>query len=365
MKPERRRDRTIAMVLPPREGFAPDRAGAIAMVVRRLAGAANATVIGGAHPGTQPGAPYPGIAFTAVAARSPVFYGIGVLRRLRALSPGIVEIHQQPRLACVVAWVLPQARVSLFLHNDPLTMRGLRYKAQRARMLRTLHNVVCVSEYLRQRYATGLAATDGLVVLPNPLTLAELPPRSVLRPCRILFAGRIVENKGVADFIAAVAAALPALPGWSAQIIGGDRFGPNSPETPFVSVMRQAACAAGIGFAGYRPHESVLAAMAEAAIVVVPSRWPEPFGLAALEALASGAALIATDSGGLPEMTGDAARLVPPGDIPALTDAIIALASDDDTRATLARTGLARAAQFDTPVIAARLQALRDGKTGL
>ncbi|MCF3947779.1 glycosyltransferase family 4 protein [Acidiphilium sp. AL] len=343
------------MVLPAREGFGPERAGAIAMVVRRLALASHARVIGGA----QADATYQDIIFEAVSGRSPLIYGLGVIRRLRVLSPTIIEVHQQPRLARAIAWALPNARVLLFLHNEPLTMRGLRNVAARRRTLASLHRVVCVSEHLRASFASGLSETSNLVVLPNPLTLAELPPRAAIRSPEILFAGRIVENKGIADFIAACAATLPSLCGWSARIIGGDRFGSGSPETPYVGAMRKAARDAGIRFEGYRPHAAVLAAMAEVAIVVVPSRWPEPFGLTALEAMASGAALIVSRTGGLLEVAGEAARYVPPGDVAALAAAIGDLATHDAARAALASAGIARAAQFDTAIIKARLQALR------
>ena len=47
--------------------------------------------------------------------------------------------------------------------------------------------------------------------------------------------------------------------------------------------------------------------MTRAAIVIVPSRWNEPFGLTALEALACGAPLIVSPRGGLPEVAGEAA----------------------------------------------------------
>lgn len=352
------------MVLPASEGFAPDRAGAIALVVRRLALAASATVIGRAETGV-----FAGIDYRAVRGRAPVWYGLGVLRHLMRLRPAWVEVHQQPRLAAMIALVLPRARVMLFIHNDPLTMRGLRRPGQRTRMLALMHRVVCVSDYIAGRFTEGLGEPGPRVlrpaVLANPLSLGELPPRALERAQSILFAGRIVVNKGVADFIAACARILPDLPGWSATIIGGDRFGPDSGETEYVAAMRAAARAGGIGFVGYQPHEAVLDAMAAAAIVVVPSRWPEPFGLTALEAMASGAALIATDTGGLPEVVGDAALLVSPGDVPALAAAMMHLARDGGARARLAAAGLARARGFDTRVIAARLQALRDGETPL
>jgi UDP-glucose:(glucosyl)LPS alpha-1,2-glucosyltransferase len=92
---------------------------------------------------------------------------------------------------------------------------------------------------------------------------------------------------------------------------------------------------------------------------VVPSRWQEPFGLVALEALASGAALICADRGGLREVAGDAAIYVDPEVPAALAAAIRALADDPVRRAALAQAGRERARQFDAPVIAARLAALR------
>jgi UDP-glucose:(glucosyl)LPS alpha-1,2-glucosyltransferase len=99
--------------------------------------------------------------------------------------------------------------------------------------------------------------------------------------------------------------------------------------------------------------------MARAAIVVVPSRWQEPFGLVALEALASGAALICADRGGMREVAGDAAIYVDPDDPAALAAAMCALAGDSARRVALAQAGRDRVRQFDAPVVAARLADLR------
>jgi glycosyltransferase involved in cell wall biosynthesis len=393
------------------------------MVVQRLAAATPGMVV----VGSPCGKPFPGIEFL------PVTGTVALLLRLRRLRPEVIEVHQQPRLAVALSFLFPRARIMLFLHNDPLTMRGLKSAFGRRLALARLHWIVCVSHYLAQRYMTGLAldpstpsslsltrrspsysnapekawmagsspamtktdspntvipakagiffsapekkdsrfrgndgrggndggSNTGPAILPNPLTLADLPPRAATRQKTILFAGRIVRDKAPDVFVAACAIALPNLPGWTAAMIGGDRFGPASPETPYVTRIRAAAQAAGIGFAGARPHAEVLDAMAPAAIVAVPSRWAEPFGLTALEAIASGAALIAADAGGLPEVAGDAALYVPPDDAAALADAIIALARNPDRRAALAAAGLARAQNFDTPVIAAALAKLR------
>ena len=346
----------IAVVLPPREGFGPDRSGAIALVVRRLAQASGAAVIGAANAGHR----YPDIEYHPIKAPPPLGFSLAVLLIVRRLRPEVIEVHQQPALARWIARAQPRARVILFIHNDPLTMRGLRTARERQRTLDALHRVICVSTYLADRYRQEVNRTERLTILHNPLTLNELPPSPVLRAREILFAGRVVEAKGIADFIAACAEALPILPGWSARMIGGDRFGPQTPQTHYVQAMNAAAAQAGVRVEGYQPHQRVLEAMARAAIIVVPSRWPEPFGLAALEAMASGAALIASDTGGLPELIGDGGILLAPHDPKRLAAAIIHLARDDAARARLAQAGRNRATQFDTPRIAAQLAALRE-----
>ncbi|MDE1896062.1 MAG: glycosyltransferase family 4 protein [Rhodospirillales bacterium] len=336
-----------AIILPPRESFTPQAAGAIALVVRRFALALPGAIV----LGHDAGGTFAGIAFSQVSNLPSLFI---TLRRLR---PRVIEVHQNPRLAMFLALAFPRARVLLFLHNDPLTMRGLRTKLGRRLALRLLHHVVCVSAYLAQRYATGLA--QGPEVLPNPISAEELPAPVEKQPL-ILFTGRIVENKAPDVFIAACAAALKQLPGWRAEMIGGDRFGPNSPQTRYFLEQQAEALRAGITFHGPRPHADVLAAMNRAAIVVVPSRWAEPFGLTALEAMATGAALITTGQGGLRDVAGEAAIYTPPGDTAALAKTLVMLAENTATREPLAQAGRARAREFFTSAIAPRLQALRD-----
>ena len=152
---------------------------------------------------------------------------------------------------------------------------------------------------------------------------------------------------------------MPHLPGWRADIIGADRFRADSPDTGFVRSVREAAEAGGVRLLGYREHPEVLTAMARAAILVMPSRWQEPFGLTALEAMASGAALVCSPRGGLPEVGGDAALYADPDDPPAVTSAILALAKDPARLAAMAQAGRRRARRFDLPDAVAMLHTLR------
>ncbi len=92
-------------------------------------------------------------------------------------------------------------------------------------------------------------------------------------------------------------------------------------------------------------HEVVQAIWRRATVGVVPSLWPEPFGLVAIEAMAGGCPLVASAVGGLAEILGPESAddpstgrgvLVPPGDHAALAAAIDELVGDPDRRRVLA-----------------------------
>lgn len=87
--------------------------------------------------------------------------------------------------------------------------------------------------------------------------------------------------------------------------------------------------------------------LAAADLVVLPSRW-EARALIAQEALHAGVPLVATDVGGMRELVGDAAVLVPYGDPPALARAVTDLLADRDRRAALSIAGRAQAATWPT-----------------
>ncbi|MEV0263191.1 glycosyltransferase family 4 protein [Streptomyces sp. NPDC050617] len=94
-------------------------------------------------------------------------------------------------------------------------------------------------------------------------------------------------------------------------------------------------------------REDVPDLLAAADLAVLPSRW-EARPLLAHEALHAGVPLVATAVGGVPELVGDAAELVPYGDADALAAAVTGLLADPERRAELASAGRLRAAQWPT-----------------
>jgi glycosyltransferase involved in cell wall biosynthesis len=151
------------------------------------------------------------------------------------------------------------------------------------------------------------------------------------------------------------------LPGWHAEIIGTDGFGADIADSGFIRGLRPAAEAAGVEMRGHLPHATVLQAMARAAIVVVPSRWQEPFGMTALEAIASGAALACSQRGGLAEVAGNVCLPIDPDDPATVTAAVLRLGTDFELRARLFAAGRQRALEYFAGSEAiARLDDLRD-----
>jgi len=353
----------VAVVLPAREGFSPGAVGAIGLQVAALAGPQD-VIVGPplAGPSLLPGHDYravqPGL---WPPGRRSVRYAAAVLRAVAESGAAVAEVHNRPDTAHYIARHRPGQRVLLVLHNDPQGMRDAQTPTQRRALLRFM-DVACVSGWVRQRFLDGLPDTCARHVglSPNGVALPATVPPMAQRARRVMFAGRIVADKGADLFVAACARLAETHPDWNSCMIGADRFRADAPVTPFVSGLLPMATSAGVEMAGYRPHAQVLAAMAQASIVVVPSRWPEPFGMTALEAMAAGAALIAAPVGGLPEVVGNGGLLCAPEPAVGLARAIAGLMDDLPARDALAARGRIQAARFSIDHARACRAAMRD-----
>lgn len=348
----------VLTVLPPRERFAVGEAGAIALLVRRMA--ASTETVAGLPPD---GPPFAGVRFAPV---EPVFrpfsriqrYVGGLARVAQSVSPDLIEVHNRPDVALALRKACPNLPIMLVLHNDPCGMKRARTATEREHLGQAVA-VVAVSEWVRGRFISqGVASC--VRVLPNSLDLSALPPPVVRRDPVVLFAGRVVADKGADAFVAACARILPRHTDWRAEMIGADRFGPDSPQTPFLTALRPQAEQAGVVLRGYQPHEAVIQAMNHAAVVVVPSRWPEPFGMVALEAMGCGAAVVVSHRGGLPDVVGDAGLYADPDDPDELAAVLERLMTSPALRAEFGQAGRVRARLFDASALREKRRLLHE-----
>lgn len=108
---------------------------------------------------------------------------------------------------------------------------------------------------------------------------------------------------------------------------------------------RHSPVAENIIFTGYLADEDLCALYSSCAALIYPSIY-EGFGLPPLEAMACGAAVIASNIGAIKEVVGDAARLVPPRDTRELTRSLLELLDSVSLRDSLCAAGVKRAAEF-------------------
>jgi glycosyltransferase involved in cell wall biosynthesis len=167
-------------------------------------------------------------------------------------------------------------------------------------------------------------------VIPYTTSLPEPEPASTGRDGTgpVLFVGRLVERKGVAQAIEAIAKLGPTGP--RLEIVG------EGPERP---ALAQLADRLGVGdrvvFRGRVPAPELQASYARAAVCVLPSVQDtrgdtEGLGVVLLEAMNHGTPVVASRIGGIPDIVEDGVSglLVPPADADALAAAIRRVLSD-------------------------------------
>ena len=110
-------------------------------------------------------------------------------------------------------------------------------------------------------------------------------------------------------------------------------------------------------FTGYVPDEDLPALYRQARLLIYPSLF-EGFGLPPVEAMACGVPVITSRTGSLPEVCGDAARLVDPESVESIAGAMLELLSDEAGCRQLVTRGLAQARRFDWQATAERTRTI-------
>jgi glycogen synthase len=165
----------------------------------------------------------------------------------------------------------------------------------------------------------------------------------------IVYFGRLEWEKGVQDLLAALPRLRRAHPG-ARLVVAGQGV----QAAALVEQARKLRVRRSVDFVGHLPDRSLVACLAAADVVVLPSRY-EPFGIAALEAAAAGAPLVASTAGGLAELVvdGETGLSIEPGDVDGIVAGVRAVLADPVAAARRARAARARlGAEFDWTAIA-------------
>ncbi|SCL25580.1 Glycosyltransferase involved in cell wall bisynthesis [Micromonospora rhizosphaerae] len=273
---------------------------------------------------------------------------VAALRRALADTPVQVVHAHGLRAGLVAVLARPAAPLVVTWHNAVLAggLRGQLSRLAERAVARSARVALGASADLVER-AAALGATDArLAPVAAPALPAPRRRRAAVRaefgvsPDRplILSVGRLHPQKRYDVLVDAAARWRTRNPAPAVVIAGS---GPAYLQL----AARISAARAPVTLLGHRTDVADLLAGAD--LAVVTSDW-EARQLFAQEALRAGVPLVATAVGGLPELVGDAAVLVPAGDVDAVDSAVRELLDDEARRAELARRGAGRAATWPT-----------------
>lgn len=204
--------------------------------------------------------------------------------------------------------------------------------------------IMPVSDF-NARWAVNMGApSDRVRTVHNGIDTEVFAPRDLWIGDRVdlVFLGRIDPLKDVATLIRALAIANQGRPGITLDIVGPIPKGQEAYAAGLRRLASELGLASQIRFAG--PTTDPAAAYLSATAVVLPS-VSEGFPYGALEPMALGRPVVATDVGGIPEAVGNAGLLVPARDPAAMAEALIAVLSDRGLRGRLASEGRERVNQ--------------------
>ncbi|MAE64873.1 MAG: hypothetical protein CMJ18_11445 [Phycisphaeraceae bacterium] len=285
----------------------------------------------------------------------------------RELRPDLVHFHC--RYPCLAAFVLdgrrsrtPWRRV-FHAHNwkqaEQMSYPWLGTRRAAAffgagadrGIARRCDHLVTISGFMKQRITeTSCLTPDRVSVVTNVVDIRQFhpAPESVAAP-EILFVGRIAAEKGLGTLIEAMPSIVERLPTARLRVLGPALEGTERGgyQQHCRSLVETLGIADHVEFVGEVPNHRLPEYLRRARILVVPSIWGEPCGVAVLEGMACGVPVVASRVGGIPELLeeGRTGLLVPPGDAQALGRAAVRALTDD---------ALARSAHEHGPLHIAR-----------
>lgn len=191
--------------------------------------------------------------------------------------------------------------------------------------------VTAVSETAARPIAPHMEVT----IIPNGLDIAAMSVDIERNPHRVVFLGRDEPRKGLDLLLEAWREVSQTVPDAELVVMGVDRGFPN------------------VEWMGRVDDETKARILSSAAVYVAPNTGGESFGIVLVEAMAAGAAVLASDLQSFVDVGADAVRFFTTGNSADLAVKLLRLLEDEDGRDELGRRGETRAQRFDWNTVAA------------
>jgi glycosyltransferase involved in cell wall biosynthesis len=239
---------------------------------------------------------------------------IFMLTALAARKPVVLHLHG--------------GEFDLFYYDEcgPLRRRYIRF------VLEHVDVVLVLSRRWHDRLGK-IAPHAKVAVISNPVAIVDPDNAARRRPDVLLFLGRLVARKGVFDLLEALAIVRTRFPSVTLRY-GGEG---EAATTAIITRARELGVESCVEMLGWIGGSAKQQALEEATIFVLPS-YAEGLPMGVLEAMAAGAAVVATPVGGIPDVVDDEVDgfLVEPGDVQALAERIVRLLGDAGLREAFA-----------------------------
>jgi glycosyltransferase involved in cell wall biosynthesis len=283
--------------------------------------------------------------------------------RVVALGARIVHVNTSALLVAAILGRPAGCRLVWHVHEIVVRPRPIAWMLRLAPPL-TADRVICVSDAVRRHLTPVRLRAGRVVTVRNGIPAREpmpLPALAGMSPL-VAYVGRLNRWKGYDLFVEAVERVAPAFPE-ARFVLAGD--------PPPGEEWRTADLAQRLAAAGIAERVTLLGFVADGAavcdaadIVAVPSTWPDPLPTVVLEAMRSGCAVVASGSGGVPEMIEDGISgvLCRPGDPLGLAQAITSLLAHPERMRELGERARERvASQFSIERMVAGVEAVYQG----
>jgi glycosyltransferase involved in cell wall biosynthesis len=278
----------------------------------------------------------------------------------RYLSRNSIELFHGTNFE-VPLWLTQKLPTVLTIHDLSLLLHADTHRARLARrarrmlplMTRAATMIITPTENVKSELCEHLRISpDKVVAIPEaarrvfrPMLLDQaeaIRNRLGIGDDFLLFVGTIEPRKDLSTLVRAFEEITRARESGLQLIIAGQQ---GWLVDDLLKQIDNSPAAERIKLTGYLSDEALRALYSTCRIFIYPSAY-EGFGLPPLEAMACGAPVIATRIASIIEVCRDAALMIEPGSVAALTKAISDLLDDEDVRRQLSSAGLRRAAEF-------------------
>jgi len=213
----------------------------------------------------------------------------------KKIDSDLIEVHNRPNYIKQIKNNY-RKKIVLFFHNDPLTMSGSKSIKERLYLLNNIDKIIFNSNWSKDRFFVNLPNKELLSQKTSVCFQSSSKVKINFKEKKkiISFVGKLNRAKGYDLFGDAVIKILNKHKDWKAMV-----FGDEPREKLFFKHKN-------LQILGFKNNNYILNTLKKISISVVCSRWNEPFGRTSLEAASRGSAVIISDKGGLPETTPNA-----------------------------------------------------------